>query len=81
MHPADVRAEVEAIAREMQAFVHETAARMDEELLAALATTRIQINRVDPERFREASQPIYQEFAANVDGGQTLIDKALGAGS
>ena len=80
-YPADVRAEVEAIAREMQAFVYETAARMDEELLAALATTRIKINRADPERFRQASQPIYQEFAANVDGGQTLIEKAIRAGS
>ena len=80
-HPADVRTEVEVIAREMQAFVYETAARMDEELLAALATTRIKINRVDPERFRQVSQSIYQEFAANVDGGQTLIEKATKAGS
>jgi tripartite ATP-independent transporter DctP family solute receptor len=80
-HPVDVRAEVEVVAREMQAFVYETAARMDEELLAVLATTRIQINRVDPERFRQASQMIYQEFSANVAGGQTLIEKALGAGS
>ena len=79
--PEDVRVEVEAIAREMQAFVYETAARLDEELLAELETTRMQINRSDPERFRAVSRPVYEEFARRVEGGQALIDKARQAGS
>lgn len=79
--PEDVRNAVASVAREMQAFVHETAARMDEELLAELEATDMQINRVDPALFREVSRPVYEEFAATVEGGQALIDKALGAGS
>ncbi len=77
--PDDVRAEVEAIAREMQEFVYEAAGRMDRELLARLEATDIEINRVDPERFRAASRPIYEEFARSVEGGRTLIDGAVAA--
>ena len=75
-HPPEIRAEVEAIAREMQAFVYETAARMDEELLAELEATEMAINEADPARFEAASEPIYEEFATTVEGGRTLIDKA-----
>ncbi|WP_419936624.1 TRAP transporter substrate-binding protein [Candidatus Palauibacter sp.] len=75
-HPPEIRAEVEAIAREMQAFVYETAARMDEELLAQLEATEMAINEADPARFEAASEPIYEEFATTVEGGRTLIEKA-----
>ena len=75
-HPPEIRAEVEAIARAMQAFVYETAARMDEELLAQLEATEMAINEADPARFEAASEPIYEEFATTVEGGRTLIEKA-----
>ncbi|MCG8467588.1 MAG: TRAP transporter substrate-binding protein [Gemmatimonadetes bacterium] len=78
-HPEDIRLEVEAIAREMQSFVYEIAAQLDEDLLAELRATGIEINEADPTEFRAASQPVYEEFAATVEGGQELIDKALGA--
>lgn len=78
-HPADIRAEVEAIAREMQAFVYETAARMDEALLAELTATEMAVNDVEPARFEAASEPVYEEFAATVDDGRTLLDKARDA--
>ena len=78
-HPEDVRSEVEMIAREMQAFVYETAARMDEALLAELAATEMAVNDVEPARFEVASEPIYEEFAATVDDGRTLLDKARDA--
>ena len=80
-HPEDVRTEVEAIAREMQAFVYETAARMDEELLAELEATEMAINEAEPARFEDASEPVYQEFATTVEGGQSLIDRARQAGA
>lgn len=79
--PDDVRTEVEAIAREMQVYVYETAARMDEELLSELEATRIQINETQPEAFRAASEGVYEEFAATVEGGRELVAKAVGAGS
>ncbi|WP_419940943.1 hypothetical protein [Candidatus Palauibacter sp.] len=60
----------------MQAFVYETAARMDEELLAQLEATEMAINEADPARFEAASEPIYEEFATTVEGGRTLIEKA-----
>lgn len=77
--PDDVRAAVERIAREMQAFVHETAERMDRELLDVLRQTEIRINEVDPERFRAASEPVYQAFAESVEGGGALIERARAA--
>ena len=80
-HPPEIRAEVEAIAREMQTFVYETAARMDEELLAELEATEMEINEAEPARFETASEPVYEEFATTVEGGQTLIDKAREAGA
>ena len=78
-HPPEIRAEVEAIAREMQEFVYETAARMDQELLAELEATQMTINEADPARFEAASEPVYEEFATTVEGGRTLIAKARAA--
>ncbi len=80
-HPEDIRSEVEAIAREMQAFVYETAARMDEELLAELEATEMAINEAEATRFEGASEPVYEEFATTVEGGQSLIDRARAAAS
>ncbi|MDX1576863.1 MAG: TRAP transporter substrate-binding protein [Gemmatimonadota bacterium] len=77
--PEDIRAEVASIAREMQTFVYETAARLDETLLDELRETSLEINRPDPERFRAASRPIYDEFARTVEGGRALIDGARSA--
>jgi len=68
-------------AREMQAFGYETAARMDEEWLAELEATAMEINEADPARFEFASEPVYEEFAATVEGGQSLIDRARAAGA
>lgn len=77
--PEDVRAAVARIAREMQAFVHETAERMDRELLDTLEATDLRINDVDPERFRTASEPVYETFAESVEGGRALIERARAA--
>ena len=76
--PQDVRDTIAEIGREMQAFVYENAARMDEEILATLIAEGMAVNEVDREAFRSASQALYDEFASTVDGGQALLDKAIG---
>ena len=75
--PEDVRAAVAEIAREMQDFVYQTAVALDAQILAELRAAGIKVNEADTESFREASGPIYDEFAASVSGGRELIDRAL----
>ena len=71
--PEDVRAILEDTAREMREFAHETAARLDAELLEELRAAGIEVNEADRARFRAASGAIYDEFAAEVDGGGELV--------
>ncbi len=80
-HPEDVRGAVEQIARDMQPFVYETAARLDAELLAILEATDMSINTVDPALFGTAAESVYEEFEDTVEGGRELIELARGAGS
>jgi TRAP-type transport system periplasmic protein len=78
--PPDVREVLERTARETQAFVYATAARLDEEILAKLETTGIRINRADRDRFRDASRAIYREFGEAVPGGAALIERTQALG-
>jgi tripartite ATP-independent transporter DctP family solute receptor len=81
--PADQRAALEQIARDTQKFVYATAEKFDDESIARMKPAGIQVNTVDKNAFIEASKPIYEEFAREVNGAQPLIQKAvaLGAGS
>jgi TRAP-type transport system periplasmic protein len=79
--PEEVRQVLEETARETQGYVYETAAAMEDDLLGQLEAGGIQVNEADKDAFIAASQPIYDEFAAEVDGGRELIDKALSLGS
>lgn len=78
--PDDVQSTIAEIAREMQPFVYENAARMDDEILAAMRAEGMQINEVDRDAFVAASRPVYDEFAATVEGGEELLAKALASG-
>jgi tripartite ATP-independent transporter DctP family solute receptor len=78
--PADVRKVLEDTARETQAFVYETAAKDETELLAKLKQAGMQVNEVDKDAFIAASRPIYDEFGKEVDGAKALIDKAVALG-
>ena len=80
-HPEDVRAEVEAIAREMQAFVYETAARMDGELLAELEATEMGDQRGGAGPLRVRQRARVRRVRGDRRGGQSLIDRARAAGS
>ncbi len=81
--PEDVQQTLIEVARETQAYVYEQAARMDEELVDVITAAGTQVNEADKDAFIEASRPVYEAFAAEVEGAQALIDQAiaLGAGS
>jgi tripartite ATP-independent transporter DctP family solute receptor len=78
--PADVRQVLEQTARETQAYVYETAAKDETELLTKLKQAGMQVNEVDKDAFIAASRPIYDEFAKEVAGAKPLIDKAVALG-
>jgi len=78
--PAEVRATLEAVARETQAFVYARAAKDDEELLAKIRAAGVQVNTPNKEAFIAASRPVYEEFAKEVIGAREIIDRAIALG-
>jgi tripartite ATP-independent transporter DctP family solute receptor len=79
--PEDVQKTLEEVAKETQAFVYETAAQMDGDLLEKLKAGGIEVNEADKDAFIKASQPVYDEFGASVEGGKELTDKVLSLSS
>jgi tripartite ATP-independent transporter DctP family solute receptor len=75
--PADVRKTLEDTAKEVQAFVYETAAKDENELLAKIKAAGVQVNEADKDAFVNASKAVYEEFGQTVKGSKALIDKAL----
>jgi TRAP-type transport system periplasmic protein len=78
--PEDVRSALDTCAQETQAYVYDTAAKMETDLLDQLKAGGIAVNEADKDAFIAASKPVYEEFAATVDGGQELIDTLLKLG-
>ncbi|HEY3585120.1 MAG TPA: TRAP transporter substrate-binding protein, partial [Casimicrobiaceae bacterium] len=74
--PADVRKVLDDTAKETQAFVYQTAAKDEEDLLGKLKQAGMQVNDVDKDAFVKASKSIYDEFAKEVPGAKAAIDKA-----
>jgi tripartite ATP-independent transporter DctP family solute receptor len=75
--PADVRKILEDTAKETQAFVYETAAKDESELLGKIKAAGVQVNEPDKAAFVKASAAVYDEFGKSVKGSKALIDKAL----
>ena len=75
--PADVRSALESSARETQAFVYETAERLEGELLGKIKASGIKVNEVDKAAFIAASKSIYETFGKEVKGGQEMVDRAM----
>ncbi|UYG00574.1 TRAP transporter substrate-binding protein [Halomonas sp. GD1P12] len=73
--PEEVRTVLEEVAVEVEDFALEEGARLDEEILVLMEEAGMEVNDVDFEAFSEASQPIYEKFANEVDNGQELIDQ------
>jgi tripartite ATP-independent transporter DctP family solute receptor len=78
--PDDVRSVLDTCAKDTQAYVYETAAAMETDLLEKLKEGGIAVNEADKEAFIAASKPVYEEFATSIDGGQNLIDALLKLG-
>ncbi len=74
--PQDVQDILVETAQETQAFVYETAAQMDADLVKSLSD-QMEINEADKAAFIKASQPIYDEFSESVEGGGELIKTVL----
>jgi tripartite ATP-independent transporter DctP family solute receptor len=75
--PEGVRAPILEAAIETQDWVIERAEQVDRDLLAKLESEGIAVNQADRAAFVEASQAIYREFGAEVDGGSEWIERAL----
>jgi tripartite ATP-independent transporter DctP family solute receptor len=78
--PADVRKTLEDTAKEMQAYVYETAQKDENELLGKIKSAGVQVNEADKAAFVSASKAVYEEFGKEVKGSKELIDKALALG-
>lgn len=75
--PADVRKILEDTAKETQAFVYESAAKFDNELLDKMKAAGMQVNDVDKAAFVKASKVVYDEYGKEVKGAKELIDRSL----
>jgi tripartite ATP-independent transporter DctP family solute receptor len=78
--PADVRKILEDTAKETQAYVYETAAKDEDELLGKIKAAGSQVNEVDKNAFVAASKAIYDDFGKEVAGAKALIDKSIALG-
>lgn len=78
--PADVQAVLTDCAGETQGVTYETAAKMETELLDVIKAAGVEVNEADKDAFIAASGPVYESFAAQVEGGQELIDAVLALG-
>jgi tripartite ATP-independent transporter DctP family solute receptor len=75
--PKEVQDAILQAGEEVHPWTFETAAKLDAELRQQLIDGGMEFNEADREAFVAASQPIYDQFAAEVDGGQELIERAL----
>lgn len=75
--PEDVQKAMLEAGAETQAWTYETAARDEEVVRQKLIDSGMQFNKSDRDAFVEASRPVYETFAKEVEGGQKLIDHAL----
>ncbi|HEX4885947.1 MAG TPA: TRAP transporter substrate-binding protein [Casimicrobiaceae bacterium] len=78
--PAEVRKILEDTAKETQAYVYETAAKDEDELLGKIKAAGTQVNEVDKNAFVAASKAIYDDFGKEVAGAKALIDKSIALG-
>jgi tripartite ATP-independent transporter DctP family solute receptor len=78
--PADVRQILEETAKETQAYVYETAAQMETDLLGKLKAGGMAVNEPDKAAFVKASKGIYDEFSSSVPGGADMVKTAISLG-
>ena len=78
----EIQTVLEETAQEVAVWAREKGAADDEALREELSAN-MQVNETDRQAFVEASAPIYETFAAEVEGGQEMIDQvqSLAGGS
>jgi tripartite ATP-independent transporter DctP family solute receptor len=64
-------------AQEMALWAREQGAAAEGELLETLKADGMEVNTANRDAFVEASAPLYEKFASEVDGGQEMIDSVL----
>ncbi|MEM1130673.1 MAG: TRAP transporter substrate-binding protein, partial [Pseudomonadota bacterium] len=79
--PDDVKATLTDCANQTQDFTYEKAAELETELLQVIIDAGVEVNEADKDAFITASQPIYDAFAEEVDGGGAMIEVVLGLGN
>ena len=77
--PGDVRMILEDEARATQAFVYETADRLDSELIDQIRASGVEVNTPKRGAFLDASAALYDEFGRVVSGGPELLARAAAA--
>jgi tripartite ATP-independent transporter DctP family solute receptor len=75
--PPEVQEAILQAGQEVQAWTYETAEKLDVDLRQELIDAGMAFNEADREAFVAASQPVYDQFAEEVEGGRDLIDRAL----
>lgn len=79
--PEDVQAALTDCASQTQDFTYTKAAELELSLLKVIEDAGVEVNTANKAAFIEASAPIYQQFADEVDGGQEMIEVVLGLGN
>lgn len=64
-------------AQEVALWARDQGASQDGELLERLKAGGMQVNETDRAAFVEASAPLYEKFASEVENGQAMIDQVL----
>ncbi len=75
--PKEVQDAILKAGADVQGWTYETAAKLDTDLEKQLIDGGMTFNEADRDAFVAASKPVYDQFAAEVEGGKELIDRAL----
>jgi tripartite ATP-independent transporter DctP family solute receptor len=75
--PPDIQSTLVRLARETQQYTYDVAGKMDQDIMAELAKSRIQTNESNRESFLDASKAIYEQFSQEVPGARDWIERAL----
>lgn len=68
-------------AQEVVSWARAEGAAADEALLSELEAGGLEVNVADRDAFVEASKPVYEKFASEVENGQEMIDQVMSLAS
>ena len=76
-YPEEVQTALVEEGRNLTSWVHELGSSMEDEVRDQLIAEGMEFNEADRQAFVDASAPVYEQFANEVEGGRELIDQAL----